>query len=235
MPIVVITGASQGIGEAIAESFAAEFGAQAHLALVARREEKLNQVAESCRKLGSAVDVFRCDLTNEVAVVEMAENVKRRLGIPDVLVNNAGAFIPGPFAETSTEVFQNQIAANLTSAFLVTRGFLGEMMDRGSGDVIFMASVAAIRGYPGGVAYCAAKHGVLGLARALREEVKGNGIRVMSVLPGATRTASWDGTDLPDERFIDPEDVALAVVEAHRMSSRAVMEEIIIRPQLGDI
>ena len=165
----------------------------------------------------------------------MAEAVQSTLETPNVLVNNAGAFVPGSFSETDTEVFRSQIAVNLTSAFLVTRAFLGGMMERGSGDIMFMASVAAVRGYPGGVAYCAAKHGLLGLARALREEVKDHGIRVMAILPGATRTASWEGTDLPDERFIDPKDIALSVLDAHRLSSRAVVEEIIIRPRLGDI
>lgn len=232
---VVITGASQGIGAAIAEVFAEAYGAEARFALIARSEDKLAEVAERCRVYGATAEVFPCDVTDEAAVVAMAEAVESRLETPDVLVNNAGAFIPGSFSETDSEAFRSQIAVNLTSAFLITRAFLGGMMERGSGDVIFMASVAAIRGYPGGVTYCAAKHGLLGLARALREEVKDYGVRVMSLLPGATRTASWDGTELPDERFIDPKDVAQAVLDAHRLSSRAVVEEILIRPQLGDI
>ncbi len=235
MPVVVITGASQGIGAAVAEAFATAFGSDAKLALVARSEEKLADVAERCRAPGATAEAFCCDVTDEAAVVAMAQEVVGRFGTPDVLVNNAGAFIPGTFSETSTDAFRSQVAVNLTSAFLVTRDFIGGMAERGSGDIIFMASVAAIRGYPGGVAYCAAKHGMLGLARALREEVKEQGIRVASILPGATRTASWDGTDLPDERFIDPKDVARAVLEAHKMSPRAVVEEIVIRPQLGDI
>ena len=232
---LVITGASQGIGAAIAEVFAEAYGDEARLALVARSEDKLAEVAERCRSLGAVAEVFPCDVTDEAAVGRMAEDVQGRFGTPDVLINNAGAFTPGSFLETDSEQFRSQIAVNLTSAFLVTRAFLGGMMERGSGDVMFMASVAAVRGYPGGVAYCAAKHGMLGLARALREEVKDDGIRVMSLLPGATRTSSWDGTELPDERFIDPKDVAQAVLNAHRLSSRAVVEEILIRPQLGDI
>ena len=232
---LVVTGASQGIGAAIADVFAEAYGAEARLALIARSEDKLAEVAERCRSVGAVAGVFPCDVTDETAVVAMAEAVQGRFGMPNVVVNNAGAFIPGSFSETDSETFRSQIAVNLTSAFLVTRAFLGGMMERGSGDVMFMVSVAAIRGYPGGVAYCAAKHGMLGLARALREEVKDYGIRVMSLLPGATRTSSWDGTELPDERFIDPKDVAQAVLDAHRLSSRAVVEEILIRPQLGDI
>lgn len=231
----VITGASQGIGAAIAEAFAEAYGSEAKLALVARSETKLAEVAERCRTSGATAEVFLCDVTDEAAVATMAEGVHSQLGTPAVLVNNAGAFIPGSFSETGTDVFRSQIAVNLTSAFLVTRAFLVGMTERGSGDIIFMASVAAIRGYPGGAAYCAAKHGMLGLARALRQEVKDDGVRVISVLPGATRTASWDGTELPNERFIDPKDIALTVLDAHRLTSRSVVEEIIVRPQLGDI
>ncbi len=235
MPIVLVTGASQGIGAAIAEVFAEAYGTDVTLALVARSEEKLAEVAEQCKVSDATVELFPCDVTDEAAVDAMADAVRTRFGTPDLVVNNAGAFIPGRFSETTTDAFREQIAVNLTSAFLVTRAFLGGMVERGRGDIVFMGSVAAIRGYPGGAAYCAAKHGMLGLARALREEVKEHGIRVMSVLPGATRTGSWEGTDLPDERFIDPKDVALAVLNAHRVSSRSVVEEVLIRPQLGDI
>ena len=235
MPLVLITGASQGIGAAIAEIFSEAYSGEAKLGLVARTEDKLADVAERCRSFGAVAEAFPCDVTDEAAVVAMANTVRSRYGTPNVLVNNAGAFIPGSFSETDTASFRSQIATNLTSAFLVTRAFLGGMVERGSGDVMFMGSVASVRGYPGGVSYCAAKHGLLGLARALREETKDDGIRVMSLLPGATRTASWDGTDLPDERFIDPKDIAHAALDAHRLSSRAVVEEILIRPELGDI
>jgi len=103
------------------------------------------------------------------------------------------------------------------------------------GHIFFMGSVASIKGYPGGIAYCAAKHGLLGLARSIREETKDHGIRVTSLLPGAVRTAMWDGTEFPDDRFMPAEDIAHALVNAYQMSSRTVVEELILRPQLGEI
>jgi short-subunit dehydrogenase len=109
------------------------------------------------------------------------------------------------------------------------------MIEAGHGHALFVVSVAAIRGYPRGIAYCASKHGLLGLVRAIREETKKQGIRVTAVLPGATLTSSWEGADIPDERLMPPEDVAEAVVAAHRLSDRSVVEEILIRPQLGDV
>lgn len=233
MPLVLITGASQGIGAATAEAFAALPGTR--LALVSRNAEKLARVADACRAHGAEAIVFPCDLTDDDAVVRMAADVQARMGVPDVLLNNAGAFTPAPLLETSPAAFRQQVDANLTSAFLVTHAFLPAMLARGTGHLFFMGSVASIRAYPGSVAYCASKHGLLGLARVVREETREAGLRVTTLLPGSTRTPSWDGTDEPDERFMAPEDVARAVLSAYEMSARTVVEEILLRPQLGDL
>ncbi|CAN5483375.1 SDR family oxidoreductase [soil metagenome] len=234
MPTVLVTGASQGIGAAIAEAFATRVdGAQ--LALVARNREKLEGVAERCRQSGARAAAFVCDVTEEFAVASMAEDVRREVGAPDVVVNNAGAFRPGGVLDMSVDDFRADIEVNLTSAFLVTSAFLKDMVTRGKGDVFFMASVASILGYPRGVAYGAAKHGLLGLARALRAETREHGIRVVSLLPGATYTDSWASSGIPEERFVPPEDIANLVVDIHQMSGRSVVEEVLLRPQLGDI
>lgn len=231
--IALVTGASQGIGAAIAEAFAGESGAR--LALVARSADKLAAVAERCRALGAEAETFVCDVTDDAAVTQMAEAVRERFGVLDVLVNNAGAFVPGGVLDLSAADFRAQIEVNLTSAFLVTQAFLKDMVERGSGDVFFMASTASIQGYPTGAAYGAAKHGLLGLARSLREEVKEAGVRVLTILPGATYTDSWAASDLPSERFMPPEDIAHAVLAMHKMTGRTVIEELLLRPQLGDI
>ena len=231
-PAVVVTGASQGIGAAVAEAFAAR---GARLALVARSADALAAVAGRCRERGGAAEPFVCDVTDDAAVEAMARAVRAWAGPPDVVVNNAGLFEPGGVLATSPTAFRRQLEVNAVSAFLVTRAFLGGMLDRGSGRVLMMGSVASVRGYAGGVAYGAAKHALLGLARSLREEVKGTGVSVTTLLPGATRTASWDGTDLPESRFIPPEDVARVVVEVAALSERTVLEEVLIRPDAGDI
>ena len=233
MPIVLVTGASQGLGAAIAEAFAAE--PEGRLALVSRNAERLRAVAEACRAKGATADVFLCDVTDEAAVARMAADVTARFGVPDVLVVNAGAFTPGSIFETTPATFRAQLDANLTSAFLTTHAFLGAMAARGSGHLFYMASVASLRGYAGGAAYCAAKHGLLGLARVVREETKAHGLRVTALMPGATRTPSWDGTPEPDERFMPAEDVAAMVVAAWKLSGRSVVEELLMRPQLGDL
>lgn len=233
MPLVLITGASRGIGAALADAFAEL--PDACLALVARSEADLRAVAERCRDAGAEAEAFVCDVADEVAVSSMADAVRKRFGTPDVVFNNAGAFASGGVLEMSPADFREQVGVNLTSAFLVTHAFLPEMVARGSGDVFFTASVASIVGYPRSVAYGAAKHGMLGLARALRAETAEHGLRVVALLPGATYTDSWAASGLPEDRFMPPEDLARLAVAIHQMTSRTVIEEVLMRPLLGDV
>ncbi|MFT5141642.1 MAG: NAD(P)-dependent dehydrogenase (short-subunit alcohol dehydrogenase family) [Rhodothermales bacterium] len=232
MSTTVITGASQGIGAAIARALASP---GATVCLVSRTEEKLEAVASQCREAGAQAFVFPCDVTSQDEVRRMAAQVCDTVGVPDTVVNNAGSFIPGSLAETEASVFRSQLEVNLTSAFLVTRAFLPGLVLRGSGHLVFMGSVASVRGYAGGIAYCAAKHGLLGLARGVREETREAGVRVTTILPGATLTPSWDGADIPSDRFMPPEDIAAAVQSVLAMSGRTVVEEVLLRPQLGDL
>lgn len=231
--LIVITGASQGIGAATARAFASS--EVCRLVLVSRNRSKLDEVAEDCAKTGSAAHVFACDVTDPEAVDALGESVLERLGTPDIVVNNAGLFAPSLIKEMSVETWQDQLDANLTSSFLVTRAFVNRMTERKSGTFVFMGSVASIKGYPGGAAYCAAKHGLLGFARSLREECKESGVGVVTLLPGATYTPSWEGAGHEEERFIPAEDIANLVVHACSTSERTVIEEILVRPQLGDI
>jgi NAD(P)-dependent dehydrogenase (short-subunit alcohol dehydrogenase family) len=202
---------------------------------VARSADRLAGVAARATAEGAEAVPFPCDVTDEDAVTQLAGDVASTFGVPTILVNNAGTFRPGGVLEMDPADFRQQIESNLTSAFLVTRAFLPAMVARGGGDIFFMGSVASIQGYPRGVAYGAAKHGLLGLARSLREEVRRHDIRVMTLLPGATYTASWTASGLPPERFIAPADVARTVLDMHRLSNGTVVEEVLIRPLLGDI
>lgn len=233
MPLVVVTGASHGIGRAVAVAFASE--PNTRLALLSRNESLLEETQASCRERGAEADYFICDVTDDDAVEGVGEAIRGRWGVPDVLVNNAGQFEPGDISDTAIDAFREQVEVNLTSAFAVTKAFLEGMTERRRGHIFFMCSVASIRGYPGGAAYCAAKHGLLGLARALREETKTHGLRVTALIPGATFTKSWEGAGLPEERFMPAEDVAAALLSAYHMSDRSVVEELILRPQQGDI
>jgi len=233
-PVVLITGASQGIGEAIARVFAREVRG-VRLALVARSEKNLQRVARACAKAGATAEIFVCDVAEEAPVAAMSAAVERRFGSVDVLVNNAGKFGAAPFLTTSVEQFDRMIGANLRSAFLVTRALLPAMVLRGRGDVFFMSSIAGLAAYPGGAGYCAAKFGVTGLAKVLRAETKATGVRVCCVYPGATQSPSWDGSGVAGERMMPAADAARAFLDVYRLSRKTVVEEIVLRPQWGDL
>lgn len=233
-PVVLITGASQGIGAAIATTFAREIRG-VRLALVARNERNLRAVSRRCGKFGAESELFVCDVSDATAVSAMAREVKKRFGAVDVLINNAGKFTGASFAETTVQAFDEMISANLRSAFLVTRAFVSEMVRRKSGDIFFMSSIAGRQAYPNGTGYSAAKFGVAGLAQVLRAEMKAKGVRVCCVYPGAAWTPSWSGSGVREDRIMPAEDVARAFLDVWRMSRRTVVEEIVLRPEQGDI
>ncbi len=235
-PVVLITGASQGIGAAIAKVFAKELPG-CRLALVARSEGNLKKVAAACVKLGAgAAEVFVADVSVEAEVAALHEAVVKRFrGGVDVLINNAGVFRAAPFAETSVAAFDEIVAANLRSVFLMSRAFVPAMAKRGSGDVFNMSSIAGLGAYPNSAAYCAAKFGVTGLSKVMREELREKGVRVCCVHPGATWSPSWSGSGVQPERIMPAEDVARALLDVWRLGRRSVVEEIVLRPQLGDV
>ena len=234
-PVILVTGASQGIGAAIAKTFAQEVPG-CRLALVARSGKNLASVARRCEKLGAgAVEIFSCDVSDADAVELMAVAVAKYFGVPDVLINNAGVFRGAPFAETKVADFDQIVAVNLRSVFLVSRAFVPAMVKRGSGDIFNMSSIAGLGTYPNGAAYCAAKFGVTGLTKVMRMELKNKGVRVTAVYPGATFSPSWTSSGVSSERMMPADDVARAFVDVYRMSRRTVIEEIVLRPQCGDI
>lgn len=231
--LAVITGGTKGIGRAIIEKFSSQ---KFDIVTCSRNMADLTALKE---KLASAysikVHVFEADMSVRNQVKAFTDFVSS-LGQPvDVLVNNAGFFVPGRVTEEKDGALEAMMEANVYSAYYMTRGLSASMMAKKGGHIFNMCSIASIKAYPNGGSYAISKFALLGFSKVLREELKGFNIRVTAILPGATRTASWDGADLPDERFIKPEDVAEAVFGAYALSPGSVVEEILIRPQLGDI
>jgi NADP-dependent 3-hydroxy acid dehydrogenase YdfG len=231
-PVIVITGASQGIGAAIARCFATNLPG-VRLALIARSGSGLAQTAATCA--GAECFNHAADLSDPADVETMAGAVLAKFGRVDVLVNNAGVWRGGPAHELSVADFTAVVQADLISVFAVTRAFLPGMIARKRGDIFNMSSTAGLKGFANNTAYCAAKFGVTGLSQALRAELREHGIRVCSVHPGPTLSPSWDGTGVPAERLMPAEDIAQAFFDIYRLSRNTVVEEIVLRPQLGDI
>jgi short-subunit dehydrogenase len=225
---VVVTGASRGIGLAIAKRFHDE---GAHVTICARGEAAL----EEARDAMPGLRTHACDMARRADVERFADAVLAESGTPDVLVNNAGAFLPGGIGSEAEGTIETMIAVNVASAYHLTRALLPGMIARGSGTILNICSTASIAPYPNGGSYGIAKHALYGFSRTLREELKHHGIRVVALLPGATLTDSWAGAGRPASRFMPAEDVAEAAFTAWRMSPRTVVEDILMRPMLGDI
>ena len=230
---VVVTGASKGIGFAVAKRFAKEGH---HLFLVARNADhlhtaKLNLLGEGA----SSVDVFAADLSVRSEVSLAINAINEVFTHVNVLVNNAGLFLPGTMMEENEGQFEHLLQTNLTSAYHVTRGLWDRMKGVERAHVFNMCSIASITAYAAGGSYSVVKFGLLGFSKSLRLEGVPHGIRVSSVLPGATLTDSWAGVDLPESRFMRADDVAETIFTAFEINDRTVMEEIVLRPLLGDL
>ena len=231
--LAVVTGGTKGIGRAIVEEFAS---LKFDIATCSRHHEDLEVLKSHLAKTFSVrTHSIVADLSVRDQVRKFSDFVTG-LGQPvDVLVNNAGFFAPGQIMEEKEGALEALIEANVYSAYHLTRGLCPAMKAEKAGHIFNMCSIASIKAYPNGGSYAISKFALLGFSKVLREELKEFNIRVTAVLPGATRTGSWDGVQLPDERFIMPRDVAKAVAGAWSLSPQSVVEEIIIRPQLGDI
>ena len=232
--LIVITGGTQGIGRALVERFAAEGFS---IATCARNKSRLDSLKQEWRQKFPSVELysFQADLSQKSEVLQFAQSVKD-LSVPvGVLINNAGIFLPGQVHNEEEGVLENMINTNLYSAYHLTRRLIPRMIERKSGHIFNICSTASIMPYVNGGSYCISKYALLGFSKVLREEMKEHGVRVSTVLPGATYTASWEGADLPPERMMKPEDVAEIIYQSYALSDRTVIEDILMRPQLGDI
>lgn len=233
-PLVLITGASQGLGAAFAVAYARAFPG-VRLALVARTAKTLAATEAKCTRLGADAHAFVCDVADEAVVARLPAAVTKQFRrAPDIVINNAGRFTPAKLADTPPALFDTMIAGNLRSAYLVTHAFLPALQKRGTGDFVFISSICGKMGLPGCAAYTVAKHGLTGLAAALRAETRGTGLRVMAIHPGAIATPIWAGSDLPRERLMTAASVAEAVVALTSLDANTVAEDVLLRPGPGD-
>lgn len=230
---IIITGASKGIGKAIAEVFAADGhvlllgsrGAKALYDTVAALQSKYPQCTVKARTV---------DLSNREETIAFGTWCLE-FGTPGILVNNAGNFLPGSIHNEVEGILEQMIGTNLYSAYHLTRTVLPAMMEAKAGHIFNICSIASLNAYPNGGSYSISKFALLGFSKNLREEMKPHGIKVTAVCPGATLSASWDGFSIDPKRIMEAADIAKMIHAATQLSSMAVVEDILLRPQLGDL
>ena len=234
---VIITGASKGIGKAIAAAFAQE---GATLYLCARDEISLyNTVAALQTRYPDAVIKARSvDVSVKEEVLAFGDWIQKDLpseGSVEILVNNAGLFTPGSIYNEAGGLLEKLIETNLYSAYHLTRFLLPKMIGARRGHIFNICSIASLNAYPNGGSYSISKYALLGFSKNLREELKPHGIKVTAVSPGAVLSDSWGNFDNSSKRIMEASDIAAMIVAAAKLSPQAVVEDIVMRPVLGDL
>lgn len=235
---IVITGASRGIGKAIAEKFAA---AGHTLFLTSRNEVHLYKCLEDLmnRFPNATLKAKAFDLSKKDDTLACGDWIISSGITPDILVNNAGSFEPGSVHNEPEDVLERQMATNLYSAYHLTRKLIPAMMKDVKNDsarhIFNMCSIASLDAYPNGGAYSVSKFALYGFSKNLREEMKPHGIKVTAIIAGAVMTDSWEGFDNSNNRIMETSDIASMVWSATQLSPQACVEDIVIRPQLGDL
>ncbi len=232
--LLIVTGGTKGIGLALIRKFANE---DLETVTCSRSKEGLDRLAENFKREFPR-HILHCreaDLSERKGTESFIEFI-RSLGKPvEVLVNNAGLFFPGQVHDEPEGNLEMLMQLNVISPYHLVRAVVNGMISRGKGHIFNICSTASITAYTNGGAYSISKFALYGMTKILREELKSTGVRVTAVLPGATYTDSWKGTELPQERFMKAEDVASTIYNAWKLSDNSVVEEIILRPRLGDI
>ncbi len=231
--IIVITGASRGIGFSIAKKFA-----QNGYTIIAcsQNEENLNPAIQSLKTEFPNVEIFSkaTDLSKEENVKEFAKWCLT-IGVPDIVINNAGYFIPGECISEEDGNLEKMISVNLLSAYWLTRALVKQMISNGRGHIFNMCSVAALKAYPGGGSYSISKFALHGFNQNLRHELMNTPVKVTGIYPGAVFTDSWAGYDNSTGRLMEVNDISDMIFAASNLSPQATVEDIIIRPQKGDL
>lgn len=231
---VVITGASQGMGKAIATKFAAE---GYDLLLTSKNKNRLSECVTELRALSQNVGIlsYSADLSLKTEAQGFGKWVLDQNKPIDILINNAGYFLPGSIYNEEDGTLEKMIEINLYSAYHLTRVLLPKMMEQKQGHIINMCSIASLNAYRNGGSYSISKFALMGFSKNLREELKPYNIKVTAVYPGAVYTSSWKSAGIDESRIMGVNDVAEIIYTTSKLSPQACVEDIVLRPQLGDL
>src|SRR2546423_11032188 len=230
----VITGASRGIGKDVATIFGLH---GYNLYLCSKNEYNLLKTIEELKAEfpSISIDGKALDVGKKHNALLFAEWVLNNADTIDVLINNAGTFIQGNISDEPEGVLETMMDVNLFSAYHTTRALLPRMKQEKAGHIFTICSIASLHAYPNGGAYSISKFALLGFTKNLREELKTHGIKVTAIIPGAVYTDSWKGSGISEQRIMKAEDIAKIIYSTTLLSPQAVVEDVILRPQLGDL
>ncbi|MEO6948034.1 MAG: SDR family NAD(P)-dependent oxidoreductase [Ginsengibacter sp.] len=231
---IIITGGSKGMGKAMAEKFAAD---KNNIFICARDGEELKKTAAEIEKKfpGCSVKYHITDLEDRQSLDGFSKWIIDQQIDIDVLINNAGYFIPGSIYNEEEGVLEKMMAVNLFSAYHVSRALIPKMIERKAGHIFNICSIAALQAYANGGSYSISKFALMGFSKNLREELKPFGIKVTAVYPGAVYTSSWAGAGILPSRIMEVNDIADLVYAASHLSPQACVEDIVVRPVAGDL
>lgn len=232
---IIVTGASRGIGLAILEKYAR---AGWNLAFCSKNPESVAKAKEKLQSINSSIKIYAeaFDIADKLLVMNFASNCIKEFGKIDILVNNAGLFKQGGLSDSAfDDDLEYLMQVNVYSAYWMGKVVIPAMTELGAGHIINISSIAGLRDYDKGGGYTVAKFALTGYTKQLRNELKSKNVRITGIYPGAVLTDSWAGVDLPSSRFIQPRDIAELVYTTAQLSPSACVEDIILRPQEGDI
>ena len=234
MENALITGATQGIGRSIAISFAKQ---GISMAICSRNVKDLELLKKELLTINAQIQVFAyaADCSQKAELLEYARLAQQELGFIKVIVNNVGMFMPSSILDDADDAFMQNINTNLMPAYELYRFFGKVMMAERSGHIFNICSIAAKELVVNAGIYSVTKAALYSLSSIMKLEMQAYGVKVTAVLPGSTLTNSWAGTAVPPERFVLPEDIAAAVLNAYNMSKGANVDEIVIKPVLGQL
>jgi short-subunit dehydrogenase len=235
MPNAIITGATKGIGKAIADKLIAN---GFDIAICARTIEDLQLIKEAYQQRYPERKVYiqAVDVANKDDVKNFGENALSFFNNElQILVNNAGIYMPGNCLDEEDGQLEATIQVNLYSAYYLTRIVVEAMKASAPSHIFNINSIAGLQAYPGGGSYSISKYALLGFSDNIRLELRDSGVKVTAICPGAVWSNSWEGSGVSPERIMEATDIAETLWSAYQLSDRAVVERIVLRPQLGDL
>lgn len=225
--VVVISGATKGVGKALAYFFAAKGYS---LVIGARSQQKLEEIAADLKeKFAINVAAIKCDFSNEKEVLNFCNKLKQNYTQVDVLVNNVGQYIPDTLTKNSLNTFHQMMQTNLNSAYYLTTNLI-PLLKQGKSMVFNICSALSKKVRTEAASYTIAKHALKGFNDLLREELRDKKIKVTAIYPGSINTPSWDGINAPVHEFVQPQDIVTTVEACLNISAHAFIEEVTINP-----